>query len=110
TEAGFEASDSQARLSKPLASLGKSALVYLEKRHKLRGASVAKREGKVFIGHGRSAAWRDLKDFLADRLSLAWDEYNREPTAGMARTERLAQMLDAAVFAFLILTAEDEAR
>jgi predicted nucleotide-binding protein len=68
----------------------------------------SKKEGTIFIGHGRSAVWRDLKDFLQDRLSLEWDEYNREPTAGMAIKERLEEMLDSASFAFLVLTAEDE--
>ncbi|MCU0237828.1 MAG: hypothetical protein MUC29_00145, partial [Pyrinomonadaceae bacterium] len=52
------------------------------------------KKGKVFIGHGRSQCWRDLKDFLQDRLKLEWDEYNREPTAGMAIKERLEEMLD----------------
>jgi predicted nucleotide-binding protein len=63
---------------------------------------------RVFIGHGRSPVWRELKDFLQDRLSLPWDEFNREATAGVATTERLQQMLQGASFAFLIMTAEDE--
>jgi hypothetical protein len=31
----------------------------------------------VFIGHGRSVVWRELKDFVQDRLKLPWDEFNR---------------------------------
>jgi predicted nucleotide-binding protein len=62
----------------------------------------------VFIGHGRSAAWRDLKDFVQDRLRLPWDEFNRVPVAGITNISRLAEMLDAAVIAFLVMTAEDE--
>jgi predicted nucleotide-binding protein len=49
-----------------------------------------------------------LKDFLAERLHLTVDEFNSVPTAGIPTAERLAQMLDAAAFAFLIMTAEDE--
>ena len=64
--------------------------------------------GKIFIGHGGSAVWRDLKDFLQDRLGLEWDEFNRESVAGIATTERLETMLNNASFAFLIMTAEDE--
>lgn len=64
--------------------------------------------GKVFIGHGRSPLWRELKDFLSDRLGLAWDEFNREAVAGFTTFERLSQMLAEAKFAFLIMTAEDE--
>jgi predicted nucleotide-binding protein len=63
---------------------------------------------RVFIGHGRSPVWRELKDFLQDRLELAWEEFNRESVPGIATTERLEQMLGVTSFAFLIMTAEDE--
>ena len=81
---------------------------YLEKRHKMKGMSVARTDGKIFIGHGRSPVWRDLKDFIQDRLKLPWDEFNREATAGLSTKERLQEMLDGACFAFLVMTAEDE--
>ena len=63
---------------------------------------------RVFIGHGQSPIWRELKDFLTDRLALPWDEFNREAVAGIATFERISNMLDAASFAFLIMTAEDQ--
>jgi len=62
----------------------------------------------VFIGHGRSAVWRDLKDFVKDRLRLPYDEFNRIPVAGITNIGRLSEMLDAAACAFMIMTAEDE--
>lgn len=62
----------------------------------------------VFIGHGRSHAWRELKDFISERLRLPWDEFNRVPVAGVTNQARLAEMLDAAAIAFIIMTAEDE--
>lgn len=65
-------------------------------------------DGTIFIGHGRSPLWRELKDFLVDRLDLQWNEFNRESVAGIATADRLIQMLDSASFAFLIMTAEDE--
>ena len=52
--------------------------------------------------------WRDLKDFVQDRLKLPWDEFNRVPVAGIANLTRLNEMLEAAAMAFLVLTAEDE--
>jgi predicted nucleotide-binding protein len=61
----------------------------------------------VFIGHGRSSAWRELKDFVQDRLGLPWDEFNRVPVAGITNIARLSSMLDAAAIAFLVMTAED---
>ncbi|MFA0265470.1 TIR domain-containing protein [Vibrio cyclitrophicus] len=62
----------------------------------------------VFIGHGRSHHWRDLKDFVSERLNLPWDEFNRVPVAGLTNITRLAQMLDQACIAFLVMSAEDE--
>ncbi len=62
----------------------------------------------VFIGHGRSSVWKDLKDFVNERLRLPWDEFNRVPVAGITNIARLSEMLDAASIAFIILTAEDE--
>ncbi len=62
----------------------------------------------IFIGHGRSPFWRELKDFVSDRMELPWDEFNRVPVAGVTNINRLAQMLDQASIAFLIMTAEDE--
>lgn len=62
----------------------------------------------VFIGHGRSPVWRELKDFVNDRLNLPWDEFNRVPVAGVTNQARLSEMLDAAAVALIIMTAEDE--
>ncbi len=62
----------------------------------------------VFIGHGRSLIWKDLKDFIQDRLALPWDEFNRVPVAGFTNIARLSEMLDSAAIAFLIMTGEDE--
>jgi predicted nucleotide-binding protein len=81
---------------------------YLVKRRKLKGKTVAKTDGKIFIGHGRSLIWKDLRDFLRDRLNLQWDEFNRESPAGLSNKERLEAMLDSACFAFIVMTGEDE--
>lgn len=62
----------------------------------------------VFIGHGRSFVWRDLKDFIKERLRLPHDEFNRIPVAGITNIARLSEMLDSAACAFVIMTAEDE--
>lgn len=68
----------------------------------------SRKPNKVFIGHGRSPVWRELKDFLTDRLQLQIEEFNREPVAGISTTARLEQMLEISNFAFLVMTAEDE--
>nr|WP_243448330.1 TIR domain-containing protein [Candidatus Thiosymbion oneisti] len=74
-------------------------------KHKSRSERVGT---NVFIGHGRSSVWKDLKDFIQDRMRLPWDEFNRVPVAGFTNIARLSQMLDEATIAFLIMTAEDE--
>lgn len=90
-----------------LCKSGQSFLKFME-IHDMVEAKALLRSGKVFIGHGRSLIWRELKDFLQDRLHLSWEEFNREPAAGVATVERLQQMLDASCFAFLVMTGEDE--
>ena len=63
---------------------------------------------KVFIGHGHSPAWRELQDFLQNRLSLSTDEFNRVSAAGIPTSDRLSAMMDTAGIAFLMMTGEDE--
>lgn len=64
--------------------------------------------GPVFIGHGRSPLWKDLRDLLVNRLGLKYEEFNREPSAGKSNKERLQEMLDASGFALIVMTGEDE--
>jgi predicted nucleotide-binding protein len=90
-----------------LAKIAKRAASHIERVE--RNARKAERVGtNVFIGHGRSLLWKDLKDFIQDRLRLPWDEFNRVPVAGITNIARLSEMLDAAAIAFLVMTAEDE--
>jgi len=90
-----------------LAKIALRAFSHMERTEK--NLAKADRVGtNVFIGHGRSKEWKDLKDFINDRMRLPWDEFNRIPVAGIPNTVRLSTMLDAAEIAFLVLTAEDE--
>jgi hypothetical protein len=61
----------------------------------------------IFIGHGRSLVWLQLKEFLTNRLSRTCVEFNSDVVAGKTTTARLQEMLDDAGFAFLVMTAED---
>jgi predicted nucleotide-binding protein len=94
-------------MCKAAADIAKKAASHLER--KARKKVAADRVGtNVFIGHGRSPMWRELKDFVQDRLALPWDEFNRIPVAGVTNIARLSEMLDAAAVALLVMTAEDE--
>jgi predicted nucleotide-binding protein len=94
-------------ICKAAADAARKAASHLERKE--RKDVAADRVGtNVFIGHGRSPLWRELKDFVQDRLGLPWDEFNRVPVAGVTNIARLSEMLDAAAIAFLVMTAEDE--
>ena len=88
-----------------LGKVAKRAASHLVKRSRSANKEVGT---NVFIGHGSSRLWKDLKDFIQDRLKLPWDEFNRVPIAGITNTDRLSKMLNDAAIAFLIMIAEDE--
>ncbi|NIK02810.1 TIR domain-containing protein [Xanthomonas cannabis] len=94
-------------LCKKAAEIARKAASHLERKFKkiTRNPNIGT---NVFIGHGRAGAWRELKDFIQDRLCLPWDEFNRIPVAGVTNVARLSEMLDASAIALLVMTAEDE--
>ena len=94
-------------LCEKLSGIVKSAASHIERKSRQQRAK-ARVGTNIFIGHGRSREWRDLKDFINERLRLPWDEFNRVPVAGVTNIARLSEMLDAAAIAFLVMTAEDE--
>jgi predicted nucleotide-binding protein len=101
---------STADQAKKVAEITTYTVRYLQKAMKMKGKTAAKTDGPIFIGHGHANDWRDLKDFLQDRLKLDWEEFNRVPTAGRSTKERVLEMLDRCPLAFLVMTAEDETK
>jgi predicted nucleotide-binding protein len=99
---------SQFRACTELAGLAAATAAHLDRRQGTQARKPAVTSGRVFLGHGRSAAWRELKDFLEDRLGLQTEEFNRVSPAGIATASRLEEMLESSNMAFLVLTAEDE--
>jgi predicted nucleotidyltransferase len=65
---------------------------------------------KIFIGHGRSSEWLKLRDYLTNDLRLLCDDFEAVSVAGIAVPARLEEMLSDALLAFLVATAEDEAK
>lgn len=96
-----------ADLADELSQIARKAGSHMERKEKR-----ARREQRVgtnvFIGHGRSPLWRELKDFVVGRLQLPYEEFNRVPVAGVTNIARLSEMLDGAGCALIVLTAEDE--
>jgi predicted nucleotide-binding protein len=64
-------------------------------------------EPVVFIGHGRSIQWRDLKDHLHEKHGFRIEAYEVGARAGHAIRDILQDMLTKSSIAFLVLTGED---
>lgn len=62
----------------------------------------------VFIGHGRSQAWRDLKDHLHDKHGIVVEAYETGARAGHTIRDVLEDMAAKSTFAVLVMTGEDE--
>jgi predicted nucleotide-binding protein len=62
----------------------------------------------VFIGHGRSPLWRDLKDHLHEKHGYQVVAYETGARAGHTIRDALEEMVDNSSFALLVMTAEDE--
>ena len=63
---------------------------------------------RVFIGHGRSSLWKDLKDHLTDQHGIEVIAYETGARAGHTIRDVLEEMVSKTSIAFLIHTAEDE--
>jgi hypothetical protein len=62
---------------------------------------------KVFIGHGHSPLWRDLKDHLHDQHGYDVTAYETGARGGHNVRDILEEMLSESSFAILVMTAED---
>jgi hypothetical protein len=62
----------------------------------------------VFIAHGRSPLWRDLKDHLHEKHGYSVVAYETGARAGHTIRDVLEEMADKSSFALLVMTAEDE--
>lgn len=64
----------------------------------------------VFIGHGHSDLWRELKDHLHEKHGYKVEAYETGARAGHTIRDVLEDMANKASFALLVMTAEDEQR
>jgi len=63
---------------------------------------------KIFIGHGHSPLWRELKDHLTDKHKYDVIAYEVGSPAGHTIRDILEDMLNRTSMAFLVLTGEDK--
>jgi len=62
----------------------------------------------IFLGHGRSQLWRDLKDHLQDKHGYTIEAYETGARSGHCIRDILEEMAAKSSFAILGMTAEDE--
>lgn len=62
----------------------------------------------IFIGHGQSQQWRDLKDHLSDKHGYKIEAYETGARAGHTIRDILAEMVKKSSFALLVMTGEDK--
>ena len=62
----------------------------------------------IFIGHGGSPLWRDLKDHLHEKHGLSVQAYEIGARAGHTIRDILEDMLKKSSFAILVMTGEDQ--
>ena len=65
---------------------------------------------RIFIGHGRSLLWRELKDHLQDKHNHDVIAYEVGARAGHSIRDILEDMLRHSSFAILVMTGEDETK
>jgi predicted nucleotide-binding protein len=67
-----------------------------------------KKKPIVFIGHGHSEDWKQLRDHLQDMHGFEVEAYESGPRAGNTIENVLETMLAKATIAFFVMTGEDE--
>ncbi len=67
-----------------------------------------KDEPVVFIGHGKSEQWRDLKDHLHDKHGYKIEAYEVGTRSGHAIRDILEDMMAKSSVAILVMTGEDK--
>ena len=61
----------------------------------------------IFIGHGHSPQWRDLKDHLHEKHGYQIEAYEMGARAGHTARDVLDRMLRTSSLALMVMTAED---
>lgn len=61
----------------------------------------------IFIGHGRSGQWRDIKDHLQDQHGYKIEAYEIGARAGHSVRDILEDMMAKSSIAILVMTGED---
>lgn len=74
----------------------------------IKGEDESEPDFNIFIGHGRSKSWEELRNHLQDKHGYKVICFESGARAGHQIRDILDEMLDRSSLAFLVLTGEDE--
>jgi predicted nucleotide-binding protein len=69
---------------------------------------IGPQDNKIFIGHGRTDAWRNLRDHLVDKHGFKVVSYESGSRSGHVIRDILEDMAASSSFALIVMTGEDE--
>lgn len=78
-----------------------------EYKSSIEASEIPKKRPFIFIGHGNSSQWRDLKDHLVDKHGYQIEAYETGSRAGHTIKDILEGMTNKSSLAFLVMTGED---
>ncbi len=64
----------------------------------------------IYIAHGRSSQWKDLKDHLHEKHGYKVEAYETGARAGHTIRDILEEMMQKSSFAILVMSGEDQMR
>lgn len=79
-----------------------------DNRYSMQGRDEPKTKPAIVIGHGRSPAWRDVKDYLHDQCGFEVEVFETDERASQTIPAVIASLGDKSNMAILVLTGEDE--
>lgn len=80
----------------------------VDNRYSIQGRDEPKTKPAIVIGHGRSPAWREVKDYLHDQCGFEVESFESDPPAGKTIPDVIASLGNKSNMAVLVLTGEDE--
>jgi predicted nucleotide-binding protein len=76
-------------------------------KNSIESSEQPKKKPFIFIGHGRSPQWRDLKDHLVDKHGYQIEAYETGSREGHTIRDILEEMSNKSSLALLLMTGED---
>lgn len=80
----------------------------VDNRYSIQGRYDRSTRPAIAIGHGRNPAWRDVKDYLQDKMGFEVEAFETDVRASQTIPAAIASLGDKSNMAILVLTGEDK--